>query len=140
MSIRVRRHLEIDKPLIEYLDSRLFAESERVERIEESAWWIGWDEKGTPVAYAGARLMPTAKSVFLSRAGVLPEARGYGLQRRMINLRVQWARKVGATRVITYTHPENIISSNNLIKCGFLLYTPDWAWAGEEFLYWMLEI
>ena len=45
MSIRVRRHLEIDKPLIEYLDSRLFAESERVERIEESAWWIGGTKK-----------------------------------------------------------------------------------------------
>lgn len=136
--ITLRRH-DNDKPLIEYLDSRLFHDDERVDYIEESAWWVGWKGE-VPVAYAGARYLPTANAVFLSRAGVLAEARGEGLQRKMIRLRLRWARQQGANRAITYTHPANIVSSNNLIKCGFLLYNPEWPWAGEEFLYWYKEL
>lgn len=138
MKVAVRRH-DGDRPLIEYLDSRLFSEEERVDNVEESVWWVGWTDQNTPVAYAGARYIPSAHAVFLSRAGVLHEARGQGLQRRMIALRLRWARTTAARYVITYTHPENIISSNNLIKQGFLMYTPEWAWAGREFLYWIRE-
>ena len=136
--IKIRRH-DGDAPLIEYLDSRLFSAEERVERIEESAWWVGWDDT-IPVAYGGARYIPEAKAVFLSRAGVLWEARGQGLQKKLIALRVKWARTTGATKVITYTHPENVVSSNNLIRSGFELYNPEWKWEGPTFLYWILEI
>lgn len=135
--IKIRRH-DGDKPLIEYLDSRLFVEEERVEHINESAWWVGWNGD-IPVAYAGAKLIPQANCVFLSRAGVMPEARGQGLQRKMIAIRLRWARQQGVKRVITYTHPLNVVSSNNLIRSGFLLYRPEWEWAGPEFLYWIHE-
>ena len=138
MNVRVRRH-DNDKPLIEYLDSRLFSDEERVDNVETSAWWVGWDED-RPGAYAGARLVPGTKFVFMSRAGVLPEARGGGLQKRLLRLRLRWAKAQGATAAITYTHPHNVISANNLITCGFRMYTPEWAWVGKEFLYWRKEL
>lgn len=138
MKVCVRRY-DNDRPLIEYLDSRLFTDEERVEDIDQSAWWVGFTEAGVPVAYGGIRLVngdPT--TAFLSRAGVLPEARGQGLQMKLLALRTRWARAQGCSQIITYTHKDNIRSANNLIRSGFLLYSPEWPWVGnDDFLYWM---
>lgn len=136
--VKLRRH-DGDRPLIEYLDSRLFTDEERVDYIDESVWWVGWKDE-VPVAYAGARYIPEANAVFLSRAGVLPEARGQGIQRKLISLRLRWANTTGAKNAITYTHPLNHPSANNLIRSGFLLYSPQWQWAGPEFLYWIRKL
>ncbi len=141
MKVRLRRH-DHDKPLIEYLDSRLFTDEERVEDIEQSAWWVGFNEADVPVAYGGVKVVyGDLTTAFLSRAGVLPEARGQGLQRKLLKLRIRWARAQGCKQIITYTHKDNTVSANNLIKSGFLLYTPDWAWVGrDDFLYWILAL
>ena len=42
----------------------------------------------------------------------------------------------GATKMISYTSADNHASANNLIRSGYLLYEPENAWAGPEFLYW----
>jgi RimJ/RimL family protein N-acetyltransferase len=68
------------------------------------------------------------------------EARGRGLQRRLIKARVDFAHKIGMQRLITYTHVSNVPSINNLIRSGFTLYDPPKGWAEDDFLYWEKEL
>ena len=94
-------------------------------------------------AYASVRpSMQYAHVVYFDRAGVAPLARGRGLQRRLIRARLGWARSEGATHAVTYTAPHNIKSSNNLIRCGFRMYSPRKPWAGVPgaSLYWLRRV
>lgn len=92
--------------------------------------WLMYDEYEEPVGFCSARQV-NGNTVFLSRAGVQRRARGNGLQRRMINARVQWARSLGVDCVITYTVYDNHSSISNLLKSGFRFYNPSWRWAGN---------
>ena len=123
------------------LDKAIFTKNERLtgQDLDNGTWWIAWDPKGNPVGFAGAKLIdqgPNYQIAYLIRAGVSPSARGHGLQRRLINCRVNWAKKQGAKAAITYTLYNNHTSSNNLIKSGFHLYYPEVGWVGDEVLYW----
>lgn len=102
-----------------------------------SAWWLGRGQDGTPVAFAGARVLthPNRGLGFLSLAGVLPSARGQGMQRRLIRVRIAWARALGLSGLVTYTSPDNVISANNLISCGFRLYRPQEPWGLASGIY-----
>lgn len=101
--------------------------------------WLLYDDDDNAVGFCSARELEHEPGVvFLSRAGVLPSAQGKGLQRRMINARLQWAREVGAKWAITYTAPKNYPSMVNLLKCGFKLYEHDWA--GAEMHYFRREL
>jgi GNAT superfamily N-acetyltransferase len=73
---------------------------------------------------------------YLVRAGVLPKHRGHGLQRRLIQARVTAARRLRIPLLWTYTIPGNPASINNLIRCGFRAYDPEWAWVGDDVIYW----
>lgn len=107
--------------------------------IEGSRWWLVWD-RDTPVAFAGARMLSGEPILMLERCGVLPSHRGHGLQLRLIRARMRWAYEARADAAITYTHPGNPASGNSLIRAGFTLYTPSWAWAGPHFLYWRRDL
>ena len=106
--------------------------------IEGAYWWIA-EEDGQPVAFAGLKLLDEGFG-FLCRAGVLPAGRGRGLQRRLIRARMSYARRIGIRSLCTYTVPDNPVSSNNLIRCGFQLYRPPALWAGGECLYWWKDL
>lgn len=100
-------------------------------------WWIVTEHpRGRVVGFCGSLYWGPESLVFLCRSGVMPEARGKGLQRRMIKTRVAHAAYIGAKGCISYTSTDNTVSSNNLIRCGFELYEPEYKWAGEEYLYW----
>lgn len=106
---------------------------------ESDAWWIAYED-GAPVAFAGIRRTRAQESVwYLCRAGVLPSARGQGLQRRLIAKRVAWARAQGAAAVVTDCTPTNYASANSLIRAGFKLYRPGYAWAMPHSMYWKLS-
>ena len=99
-------------------------------------WWLATC-RGDPVAFAG--MVPVKSwnaTMYLKRAGVIPEFRGRGLQRRLIHARCAKARRLGAERVITDT-TDNPASSNNLIACGFRMYTPTSPWAYSNTCYWI---
>ncbi len=100
--------------------------------------WIGVDPAGFDVAFCAMRLLSDGQW-YLSRAGVVPEARGKGLQKRMIRLRVAHARRhqPGCT-VITDTTHDNYASANSLMACGFRLYAPSTRWGFATGLYWRL--
>jgi GNAT superfamily N-acetyltransferase len=130
VSYKVRRTTDLD--MVRALDLATFPNDERV-ATDSAAWWILTCE-GKPVGFAGARL--ANGMAYLCRAGVLPEHRGKGLQRRLIRARVRWAMASDAFACYTYTVTTNHRSANNLIRCGFLLYEPNARWAGESLYFW----
>lgn len=99
------------------------------------AWWVVKDG-ATPVAFAGLTPSVHWRDVFyMVRAGVLPEYRGLGLQRRLIRARTAYARKAGANWLVTSTY-NNLRSANSLIACGFHLYEPEVPWGADGTCYW----
>lgn len=92
------------------------------EEFRQSKWWVAETEAGELVAYAGVWLKPSKKAAYLTRAGVLPEARGQGLQRRLLRVRERYARAQGAERTYTYVLDTNFPSMTNLIRCGYFPY------------------
>lgn len=133
MAITIRKVKKIN--LVALLDAQVFDyEQDSPVALEGVHWWVAFD-KETPVAYAGVKIT-SERVAFLCRAGVLPSHRGKGLQAKLIRVRVAWAKRQGVKQVITYTVLDNPASSNNLIRCGFRLYTPEWKWVGNEALYW----
>lgn len=107
---------------------------------DEGAWWVAYDG-ASPVAFASVR--PSAQfgdCGYLSRAGVLSSHRGRGLQKRLIRVREQYARRQGWRWLLTDTAPGNSPSANSLITCGFRLYTPTRPWGLQGACYWRKPI
>lgn len=137
----VNRVLDLDEPTaaeLDHLDLACLPDDEPYDKAGPGLYW--WTVTEHPskrvVGFCGSLYWGPDNVVFLCRSGVLPEARGRGLQRRMIKTRVAHAASIGAKGCISYTSVENPVSSNNLIRCGFELYEPDYKWAGEGYLYW----
>ena len=100
-------------------------------------WWIAY-RSGQPAAYAGLHVV-AGHMGFLCHAGVLRGHRGHGLQRRLIDKRIEKARHLGLSFVYSTTYA-NPVSSNNLIACGFRMYTPARPWGAEGTNYWILHL
>lgn len=103
-------------------------------------WWIAVGEDGSPIAFAG--LIPSTRwgdTGYLCRAGVVPAARGQGIQKRLIHVRVRQAKAQGWRWLITDTY-ENPASSNSLISMGFKLFDPSVPWGAKGTLYWRLKL
>ncbi len=105
-------------------------------RWEEGGYYWGAFEGRRLIGYAG--LIPSRRfsdAVYLHCAGVLPEARGNHLQRRLIRVRLAWARRSGYLWAVTYVMPYNVPSLRSLIACGFRPYAPTIAWSGRDVVY-----
>lgn len=102
----------------------------------ESDWWICYCD-GEIAGFCGITFYPKIQkpAAFLCLSGVYKEYRGFGLQRRFIKIRENFAAKNGYNRVITYTSYDNIPSANNLIRSGYLLYIPPQEWGVRHGLY-----
>lgn len=102
-------------------------------------WWIAYRDK-EPVGFAGMHRSNRWTDVgYLSRAGVVEQYRGLGLQRRLIGVRVLKAKSLGWTCCITDT-TENPHSANNLINKGFRMYEPRHPWGGDTTCYWKKDL
>lgn len=103
-----------------------------------SIYWVIWCD-GEPVGFA--MLSETDDDyVFYSRAGVLKDHRGKGLQLRLLKVREQYAKKKGFKKAITYTKIDNISSNRNLQKAKYWLYIPKYEYADKDCLYWIKEL
>ncbi len=121
--IRIARTEELEEIL--KMDFRLFGVS-LGSMVDTSTWWLAEAEllgHWEPVGYAAAELTNNDTYAFLNRAGVMPVARGQGLQKRLIKVREKWARAHGATHAWTYVYYSNLASMRSLISCGYLPYT-----------------
>ncbi len=113
------------------------------EDLDESTWWVAERRRfaaGVPrhldydaVGFGGVRMM--VDHAFMTRAGVLKEHRGHGLQQRLIQARVRWAKAHGAPSIRTYVWSGNIASMRSLCKQGFLPYKRTREPASGENLY-----
>jgi GNAT superfamily N-acetyltransferase len=109
-----------------------------IPRWQTGDWWIAF-ERGTKEEVAFASLRPSQRwdrTGYMNVAGVLPRARGHGLQRRLIRHRLKQARRYGWHTVITDTILDNAASMNSLIASGFRPYTPAVKWGSEYTVYW----
>lgn len=99
-------------------------------------WWVVWHGCDA-VAFGGLRpSYQQERCGYLSLSGVLPEHRGRGLQRRLINARLKYARQQGWHSVVTETIHDNHHSANNLIAAGFRQYAPARPWNPAPCCYW----
>lgn len=107
---------------------------------DDTLFWVIVDQltENNPqlvvVAYAALKFVDGGKTGYLNRCAVMPEYRGRGLQRRLIKHRIKYAKAHSIKRLVTFTHYKNYASANNIIKCGFLLFEPDFDTA-PEYLY-----
>lgn len=120
------------------LHTRIFANSAPLVDFQEGWWWIVW-HGNTPVAFAGMK-QNDPNSIYFTRAGVLREHRGHGLQKRLIRARHAQAKTVQGVQWMVTDTTDNFPSSNNLMSLGFRLYDPEWRWAFEHSLYWWKSV
>lgn len=120
--IQIRRCHDFE--LVLQLKAQLFADLWLSKEMEH---WVFWADD-EPLGFASSMYYSQPKCVFLSGCGVLPKARGNGLQARSIRVRERRAKELGYYRMISYTAHNNAHSANNLIKCGYRVYTPPASW------------
>ncbi len=131
MKISVRKTRDME--LINRLDTQLMGTATNPNT--QFIWWIVRVD-GRLAGYCGLGLYDEADPyAYLARAGILPEFRGKGIQRRLIKIREDEARKRGYHYIITYTARHNLASANNLIKSGYRLYRPAKCWGIKLALY-----
>lgn len=109
---------------------------------ERGHWWLAYaiDEGRDIAGFCG--LTPSygdEKLGYLKRAGVRRPHRGHGLQRRFVRVREARARRIGMHSIVTDTSG-NPSSANNLIACGYRIYSPEKPWGFNHTIYWIKEL
>ena len=131
---------------LRWLDAEIFPND--IPFLMKSAkWFIGWNID-VPVAYCGWKphmLGPKHDLIstgFLYRSGVMPVARGQGLQKKMIEIREQDMIKNNIFVACSYTEVYSAASMRSLINAGYRPYeaTDDTALTGldryKRFVHW----
>lgn len=106
---------------------------------QEGHWWIAFDG-GHPVAFAGlyaSKQDPLGG--YLCRSGVVPQARGLRLQKRLLKVRELYAKRMGLKTLYSDTY-DNPYSSNNLIKAGFVAFDAPVRYGAVGTNYWRKDI
>ena len=103
------------------------------------AWWIVYFD-GNPAGFCSIkRSSRWSNAGYLCRAGVLRKFRGNGLQKKLIAVRLRYAKREGWGWAISDTY-NNPASTNSLISCGFRMYIPTYKYAGEGTIYWRKKL
>lgn len=121
--------------LLRQLHDETFGDEAEVPDFSEGWWWLAFDKK-IPIGFGW--LAPSHRYndfAYLGRCGVIPLYRGKGIQRKLIQIRERKAKKNGYNGCVTDT-TRNIPSANNLIRAGYLLYTPSTLYGFSDTLYW----
>lgn len=103
-------------------------------------WWITYDDRGKPVAFA--HCSPTTyypNSGYFGRVGVLPEARGHGLQLRLTRKAVERGKELGWEALYSDTTrvPH---SAANFRKAKWIEFVPENPWGKKHTLYWRKDL
>jgi GNAT superfamily N-acetyltransferase len=102
-------------------------------------WWIA-SEDGRDIGFAGlVHTVSWTNCGYLCRAGVIPSARGRGIQKKFIHVRLRQAKALGWKWVVTDT-TDNPASANSLIATGFKLFQPTKPWGFKDTLYWRRKL
>jgi GNAT superfamily N-acetyltransferase len=121
--------------IIERIHKTCFPDDDVLSPLTGGYWWIvkyGPEIIGFCAMRQSSRWIDTG---YLCRSAVIRTHRGKGLQKRMIRVREQFARKLGLVFMITDTN-DNPTSANNLIDAGYIMYRPTWPYGIETTCYW----
>jgi N-acetylglutamate synthase-like GNAT family acetyltransferase len=103
------------------------------------SWWIA-TEHNSAIGFAGlVRTVSWTDCGYLCRAGVIPSARGQGLQKKFIYVRIKQAKALGWKWLVTDTR-HNPASANSLIATGFRMFEPTKPWGCKDTLYWRKKL
>lgn len=108
--------------------------------LAKGFWWLVYCE-GRLVGFAGlVPFDPFPRVGYLKRAAVLPECRGKGLQRRLMDVREAKARAdTDWTHLVSECSSTNVSSANNFIRAGFVLCEPERPWE-KDTLFWIKKV
>jgi GNAT superfamily N-acetyltransferase len=144
LAYRVREVDGLDEEIVDVireLHDECFGDSAPNISAEEAArghWWLAYAVDGRRELAGFCGLTPTYADEslgYLKRAAVRKEHRGQSLQRRFVRVREAKARRLGMRGIITDTS-DNPSSANNLIKCGYRMFTPEHPWGFRHTCYW----
>lgn len=96
--------------------------------------WITYDN-GEPVAFLYCEQMHD-RSWYFSRVGVMPAARGLGLQRKLMKT-MQRALPGAVLISTTYRNPA---SANNFVREQWMTYLPAVPWGAPDTIYWRKDL
>ena len=101
-------------------------EGKTFERLvsEAEALWVVLDDDNQVVGSAGASIKRKT-ALHLTFCILAPEARGKGLQQKLIVLRLRWGKKNECTIAYTYAYRRNHASMVSLLKNNFSPYYVD---------------
>jgi GNAT superfamily N-acetyltransferase len=109
------------------------------DELDGGFWWLAYLDR-EPIAFAGMVPSNQWRNVgYFKRAGVDPKHRGNGLQIRLMRVRINKARRLGYSHVISEC-TDTIWSANNFIRAGFRIYQPARPWAFKNSIYWIKAI
>lgn len=111
--------------------------------LETGYWWLVYpDDSSKVVGFAGVvPWFPFEGYGYLKRAGLLPEARGFKLQKELIAIREAFVTEQGEwSTMVSSTHISNHASANSFIGAGYKLFEPERPWEGRDSLYWIKRL
>ena len=92
------------------------------------------------MAYTSLSIVDRGASVFLSYSIVSGKHQKRGLHKRMVKVREAYARRKGICVALTYTTKDNSKSWQNLVKMGYRIYDPVFAYVGREYFYFQKKL
>lgn len=117
------------------LHRRTFRKAAPIPKFDAGHWWIA-SQDGQPVAFAGLVASTVSRnSGYFCRVGVVKGHLGRGLQRRLMSVLEQRARRNAWHCIISDT-TDNVFSANNFIRAGYRLFQPSVPWGWPQTLYW----
>lgn len=138
--VTIRAATEDHVHILNYLHREVFTDGETVPDFTKGHWWVVY-QWTIPVGFCGMiQSYSWTDAGYLIRVGVLPLARGQGLQKKLIRLREKKARSLGWAWMISDTIYQNTPSNNSLISCGYRMFEPDQPWALDDSIYWKKEL
>ena len=107
-------------------------------RPQVQYWWLAYlnDE---PVGFGGIELKGHV-AAYICRTGVIKKARNLGIHKKLIRAIQKYARKIDIEKITTDVAHWNVISANNFIKTGFVLFRPRKLWSFKNSLYFIQRI
>lgn len=99
-------------------------------RADGIAWLVYDGEDAVGFLYAE----PAHECWYFSRVGVMPAARGRGLQGELMARLEAWAKREKQTLIsTTYQNPA---SANNFVRRQWMTYLPALPWGSPDTIYW----
>jgi GNAT superfamily N-acetyltransferase len=105
-------------------------------------WWVAIPPGEGPTGwcgFAGVQLDFERKHVVMTPCEVKIDWRGHGIQKAFLRVREKWAVEHGFKESFSMTLAENLVSANNLIKCGYTLI-PSPVWTNGKGLYFRKQL